>query len=544
MNSILIDKKNNIQQTGIKSYQFGDIVIYVDGLIYVYGKTAGKETVSWLYEKICNEGNIPFEELRGAYTCIIKEKERITAFSDNSNMHCLYYSDNMISSSFLEIVKYEADSGRIPCFNLEAICEYLTIGNVFFDKTFFNDIYILPSTKYVLIEKNSIIILHKNIGDIDQSSNLSSISDFFDKVAFSLSEMNVCQALTGGYDSRMVYTCLSKRIKDQPAISSNIPDNKDVRYAKMVATVNKDNLDIIKTEKPVFSDKLIHMLFEKKDGIVPFDIDADIRLLTFKSSLVKKYNIHLTGDGGVLHKDWEWIPDFPFYRKRKSNANQFYKQRLYYISIDNHIGENLKDIFAGQAQRFVKALDSIAKPINTQSYDSWYYRVSGNRRSNYNCNPVDGLISYAPLEEIDIVRYSYALPRRKRFFYNSMRDVMTRENKQIARIKTNYGTNASNEWSYILADIFFQSIEYIRKAIRLISRKIIHKTVLNISVLDWTLEKEIRDSDIAVKAVEFAQLSGFIKPALTMSSLSYSEIQKLIHIYCLSRFVTKCKQTT
>lgn len=544
MNCVLIDNNNNIQQTGLQTYQFEDMVIYVDGLLYVYGKKAGKETASWLYEKICNEGSIPFEELRGAYTCIIKEKERITAFSDNSNMHCLYYSGSMISNSFLKIVEFESVSGRMPCFNLEAICEYLTIGNVYFDKTFFNDINVLPSTKYALIEGNRITISQKNIGDIDQASDLSSISDFFDKVAFSLSEMNVCQALTGGYDSRMVYTCLSKRIKDHPVIASNTPDNKDVKYAKMVATANKDDLDIIRTEKPVFSDNLIHMLFEKKDGILPFDIDEDIRLLTFKSSLVKKYNIHLTGDGGVLHKDWEWIPDFPFYRKRKSNASKFYKQRLYYIPIDNHIGEKLKDIFAGQAQRFVKVLDSIAKSINTQSYDSWYYHVSGNRRSNYNCNPVNGLISYAPLEEIDIVRYSYALPRRKRFFYNSMREAITRENKQIARIKTNYGTNASNEWPYILADVFFQSIEYIRKAIRLISRKIIHKTVLNISVLDWTLEKEIRNSDIAAKAVEFAQLSGFIKPALTMSSLSYSEIQKLIHIYCLSCFVTKCKQTT
>ncbi len=542
MNHIYIDKEMNINQMGLQAYQFEDTVIYIDGLIYAYGKKAGSETATWLFEKIQNDGHIPYEELRGAFNCIIKEKDKVTAFSDNSNMHCLYYTDNGVSSSFLKIVKSEVESGNEPCFDLEAVCEYLTLGNVYFDKTFYYGIHILPSTKIAVIERNGITVFQKQIGDIDEASSITSISEFFDKVAFSLSDTRVCQALTGGYDSRMVYACLSNRIMDHPAISANDPSNKDVKYAKMVATANNDDLEIVKISKPEFSENLIDILFEKKDGIMPLDIEGDIRLLTFKTALAKEHNIHLTGDGGVLHKDWEWIQDFPFYKKRKSNANQFYRQRLYNISIDNHIGEELRNDFERQAQRFTKALESIAKSINSQSYDSWYYRISGNWRTDYNCNPVDGLFSYAPLEELDIVRYSYALPRWKRFFYNSIRETITNENKKIARIKTNYGTNASNEWPYIIADVFFQSIEYMRKALRLIGRKIIRKNALNRSVLDWSLEKEVRDSDIAAKAVEYARQNRFIKPLLSLNNLSYSEIQRLIHIYCLFCFVTKQRQ--
>ena len=542
MNYIYIDKELNINQTGVQAYRFEDTVIYVDGLIYVYGKKAGSESVAWLFEKIHREGRIPFEELRGAYSCIIKEKDRVTAFCDNSNMHCLFYTDRMISSSFMMAVKYEAESGKELSFDLEAVCEYLTLGNLYFENTFFSGIHMLYPTELALIEGNKVTILKKQIGDIDEASSITSISEFFDKVAFSLSDLKVCQALTGGYDSRVVYACLSNRLEDHPAISASDAKNKEVKCAQKVAMANQDNLEIVTVEKPLFSESLIDMLFEKIDGIAPLDIDTSIRLLAFKSALAKEYNIHISGDGGAVHKDREWSQDFPFFRKKKSDANQFYRQRLYYLHNDNHIGENLKKAFEGQAQRFKKALDSIAKTINTQSYDSWYYRISGNRRIDYNCNPIEGIISYAPLDEIDLVRFSYSLPRRKRFFCYSYRETITKENKQIARVKTVYGTNASSEWPYLLIDVFYQTIEFAKKAIRLIGRSVFNKNILNKGVLDWSMEKEVRDSDITVKAVEYAQQNKFIKPSVSVNNLTYSEIQRLIHIYCLFCFVKKCRQ--
>ena len=537
MNCITVDNQKNIKQSGINKYQYDDIHIYVDGIIYVYGKKVGKESVDWIADTIHNTGTIPFEELRGAYTCVIKEGDKIIAFSDNSCMHCLYYSNSLISNSFLKIVEYGAKSGMELTFNEDAICEYLTIGNIYFEKTFFSNIHILHSSDMITIKENRIHIVKKGVGDVDGISSLTSINQFFEKLAYSFSDMRICQALTGGYDSRLIYACLSNKIKDHPAISANDLNNKDVKIAKAVAIANNDNLEIINVEKPVFNDDFIREMFVKKDGIEPFDIDADVRLHVFNAKLAQEYNILITGDGGVLHKDWEWIQDFPFYKKRKSNANQFYKQRLYYIQIDSHIGEKLKKNLNLQANHFKTSLDSIAKSINTQSYDSWYYWVSGNRRTELNCNSAEGIINYAPLQEMDIVRYSYALPRWRRFFFNSIRETMTKENKKIARIKTNYGTNASYEIPYILADMIFQSIEYCRKALRLIGRKLMHKNLMNKSILTWSLEEEIRNASITDKAIDYARQNGFIKTELHINDLSYTEIQRLLHIYCLYCFI-------
>ncbi len=538
MNYITIDKQKNITQRGMMLYHYGDLDIYVDGLIFVYGKKAGKESIDWLAESIHNIGSIPFEELHGAFSCIIKDEDKITAFSDNSNMHCLYYSEDIISSRYLKIIQSELEEGKEPIFDLEAVCEYLTLGNIYFEKTFFHGIRILASTEIITIEDEHINVFRKPIADIDGQTQVTTINEYFDKVAYSLSEMRVCQALTGGYDSRMVYACLSNKIKDHPAISSNKTDDPDVIHAMEVARNNGSELDVISIQKPKWSIELLNKLLMYLDGIQAIDIESNIRLLAFKKHLAQNYDIHLTGDGGVLHKDWEWTQDFPLYRRKKSNAKKFYQQRLYFIKNNNHLGEKLKPVFLNQQARFENYLNHISKSLNTQSYDSWYYIVSGNRRVAYNNNVFDGFVSYAPLLEIDLVKFSYALPRFERFFYNSMRKTITKENIKIARVPTNYGTTASSEKRYIIRDCFYQTIEYVRKAIRVISRKFFNKTILNNNVLDWSLEQSVRESLTAKEAVEFAQKHEYIN-STEIKELSYIELQRLIHIYWLAQYINE-----
>lgn len=530
MAHVLVDKYGNTKNYGINKYVFENASIYLDGLLYTYGKKAGIETVNWLYDEFCKTGKVPYELLRGAYSIILEQEEKITVFTDNSNLHCVYYSKDYVCNRFLELVSTVASCKELKLDDV-ALCEYYTLGNVFFDKTFFSDIHILNSRQVLVINNGLIKVEQKGIDDIEGRTSLSSINEYFDKFAYSISELRVCQALTGGYDSRLIYACLSKHLDDHVAISGNDPNHTDIKCAHEVAKINGDELEIIGIEKPSFTEELLDDVFNSLDGIQSVDFDADIRLLSFKKALSNRFDLHLTGDGGVLHKDWEWTQDLPFYNKKKSNAKKFYHQRLYYIKNDSHLGKRLLEPFKEQQSRFVDELNKISKSVNTQSYDSWYYYVSGNRRVNYNNNPVPGIISYAPLEEIDVVRYSYALPRFERFFYNSMRKTISNENMRVARVKTNYGTNASTETKYLIHDCFSQLAEYTRKASRLISRKIFGKTAFNNSVLDWDLEMEIRKSTTLRNAIRFVKENEYIKNSIKEEQLSYTEIQRIMHIH-------------
>lgn len=540
LNYIYVDKNANIQNYGIEEYCFSNATIYLHGLLYVYEKKAGKESIEWLYEKFCSSKKIPYMHLRGTFTCILKTTDELIIFTDNSNMHCVYYSNDYVCSSFLRIIKLEIEHERKLTFNNQTLCEYYTLGNIFWGKTFFNEIRILDSFHLISIKNGKLSLESKNITGIDGPSEAQSIEDFFVKMSYSLSDLNVCQALTGGYDSRLVYVCTSKHISDHVAISANNRKHSDVKIAEKVAQVNGTKLEIISKEKPVFSDTLLDDIVVKADGIQPIDVDSDLRLSHFIESLSKEYDVQLTGDGGVLHKDWEWIQDFPFYRKKKSNAKQFYKQRIYYINNEKHLGKTLKRHFDLQQSLFIKQLNSISKNINTQSYDSWYYYVSGNRSIIYN-NVVSNIIRYAPLLELDIVSFSYLLPRKERFFHNAMRKAITNENNVVARIRTNYGTTASSELPFVIRDCFMQSLEYFRKIIRYTSRKLLNKTLLNKSVLDWSLEEEIRNSQIIINAIGFVKNCGYLDDNVDINDLSYAEIQRIIHIYWLSNYVYNLK---
>lgn len=541
MNIFSIMKTGVIKVKNVECYKGNDIELFIDGMIFRYGKRCGEETIEWLLELLTRKKKIPFHELHGAFTCAIKIDKKTVVFTDNSNMHCAYYSDDVISNSYLKVIEVEARAGKKVEFGLDAICEYITIGNIYNNKTFFKDIHLLDSRQVAVIENGEISIHDKGIGDIDEKSTIISLNDFFDKLSYSISEQHVCQALTGGYDSRLVYACLSAKIEDHAAISANITKHADVEYARKVAEANHAELDIIPVNRPAIDEGTFFEVLKESDGMIPLDIDAYMRLRAFKRKLSESYNFHLTGDGGVLHKDWEWMQDLPFYKKRKSNPRKFYRQRLFYINNSDHIGEKLRKAYMMQEERFISCLNKIKKKYNTQSYDSWYYYISGNRQVYYNCNPIENFISYAPLMELDTVRYSYSLPRFKRFFYNSMRKTISKENIKVARVITNYGTTASSEWKYLVRDVFFQVIDYIKKGCRLLGRRLLKKSLFIESIIDWSLENEVRNSKYAYKALEYSVKEGYIKEDVLQKDLSYSELQRIIHIYFLHDYVEKEK---
>ena len=72
---------------------------------------------------------------------------------------------------------------------------------------------------------------------------------------------------------------------------------------------------------------------------------------------------------------------------------------------------------------------------------------------------------------------------------------------------------------------------------RLLSRKFLKISVFNDSVLDWSLENEIRNSQFTIDAILFAKRHHYILESLSIGDLSYSELQRLIHIYWLHNFL-------
>lgn len=528
-------EKGMVNIDGFESFESNGNTYYYSGIIWMRGKKAGKESmqeVATIYEGC---GTIPFIKIFGSFYCVIqRENGEIILFTDNSNMHCYYMGRKAIGTNYLEVIR---ENGANE-FNNEALCELFVLGGVYFGKTLVHEIELTEFDKYYICSRGAIRVENKNIGGIDDKTSIIDVNVFLKEMAYALSDLKVTLSLTGGYDSRMIYACFKGYIPIDVFISGDNEKDADISCSRNVAKAAGSQIEIIKTLKPNITEEYIKSLFEYAQGIVPFINDGYIRVSEFvKNRAEKGYDCYLTGDGGVMHKDWWWIQDIPFYKKKTVNFNKFYFQRIQYTRESVPWGIVLEEQQRLLREKIIKELMRFKMPSNTQTYDTLYFNVNGKKiSSNYSIHS-NYICSYAPLWELDLVRYSYHLPRRKRFFYSSMRNITTKASKDIARVPTNYGTTASSEPLYICRDVFFQGIDYFKKACRMMSRKVFNKNFFVGNPVTWSAELDVRRLPIAQKALDYAIENGLIKDGIKLDDISYTLLGRLVQVFMLAQFM-------
>lgn len=132
---------------GFKEYQFHGLTVYYSGLIFASGKKQGEESLRYITEKYMS-GEIPFREIYGSYALIIKDDEKIMVFSDNSNMHGIFISEQFIGSNLVEIARNIG--GKLYD---KAICEYLTFARPIWTDSLVQGVSKLESDKYVVLSR-------------------------------------------------------------------------------------------------------------------------------------------------------------------------------------------------------------------------------------------------------------------------------------------------------------------------------------------------------------------------------------------------------
>lgn len=512
-------------------------LFYYSGLFFMRGKKAGEESVLAFAEEYETTGNIPFIKMFGAFCLIICESDgKSIFFTDNSNLHCFFIGENYIGDNFLEIINCEKSSE----FNMEALCEFFVLGGVYFGKTLVDGIHLTANDSYYIYSNGAMEQRDKGIGGIDGPSSIEDVSEFFRDIAYALSDQKVTLSLTGGYDSRMVFACIKDHVPTNVFISGNNEEDPDIVLAKKTARVAGQSLEVIKIEKPEISENYLRELFSYAQGCIPFVNDGFIQISTFIINRAKRgYDCYISGDGGVMHKDWWWIQDFPFYRRKHIDLNKFYDERIEYVNKFTPFGTKLLQPSKDLKNRFVNSISQYRRVLNTETYDFLYFNVNGPKIANHYSVYSKEIRSYAPLWEFEFVRYSYNLPRRKRFFYNSIREITTMNSRSIARVPTVYGTTASNEPLYIIRDIFFQCIDYSKKSIRMMGRKFLNKNLLTGNRRRWSGERDIRDLDISNRALIYCIDKGFIKQNTNLESLTYDTLGCMIQVYLLSNYMQK-----
>ena len=529
---MLFDSKAGFVNTaGFTKVEIGDYVYYYSGVFYLRGRKAGEDSVVGFAREYEASGALPFDKVFGAFCCAIVQPDGETLFfADNSDLHCLYVGESAISDSFLELLRAE----KKTTFDTESLCEFFALGGVFFGKTLVPGIATTANDSLYVCSNGTIRREDKGIGDIDAPTAIDDVPAFFRDMAYALSDEKVTLSLTGGYDSRLVLASLMDHLPVNVFISCSDESDPDVYWAKRAAQAVGKTLEILRVEKPQISEEYLRRLFDQADGNGVFVDDNYMRLSAcMQNRRDEGYSCYLSGDGGVRHKDWYWIQDLPFYRRRHTDVARFYDQRIQVITPSIPFGERLEGPYRSMRRRMVGTMQQYVMPLNTESYDSIGFHVQGDLvKVKYSLHSRI-VPSYAPLWELELVRYSFHLPRMKRFFYNSMREMTTARSRSLARTRTVYGTTASSEPRYMARDVVFQGIDYLRKAARLLGRRVLHRNLF-VGHNAWTAEADVRALEISQRALEYCAEEGLIAAGARQSEVAYSTLGRMIQLYLLA----------
>ena len=486
---------------------------------------------------IKNGKNVCWGNLFGAFSVFLTFKDESVVFTDNSNLQCVYISDHAVSDSLLEMIRHEKDRYGVKLrFDEDALTEYMVLGKYYLDKTLIAGIRKSKSDEYYVISGGKLSVHKKGIGDITGPSKAKDIPSFFKTLNGKLRGKKILLAQTGGYDSRLINVLLDPRQDVQTFMQGNDFQSRDYLIAKQVAENSNRPFEYYGgDENRKLTDELIRKIFLDRDGMYFTVTPSLVRTFDYSDYFNDKgYSLQFTGDGGVLHKDWEWMQDFPFYRKRSVNIDKFYDQRIAYAPKFKGLSKKLQANYPKVRETICSELNRLVKGhINTEAYDLFYYYVSSDRSEHYHIHP-RGFSKYAPLTEFELVKYSYHLPRGRRFFYNEIRSITTKMNIKVARMTTNYGTTASSELPYIVRDVFFQMKDYFVKLKRMVYRK-----VLKLNPRDkndvWLPEKlDLAQLALTKKAFEYCKKQEILDAGCEIGQCDSGRLSQLLCLYLLS----------
>lgn len=525
---------SNIEE--YNKYETSQMKIYYRGLFFTRKLKEGYESLQYISNYLENSGinepQILFNELMGSFIMVILKKDGdIIVFSDNNNMQGFYLSDDCISDSLIQVIKFNEGAEL----NREATCEYIRYGQTFFNKTLIDGVNISETSSFYVINSGKILKFEKNLELIKNKSYFNNYSDFFGHLNYALGDLKKSLALTGGFDSRLIFSLMFKDNSLDTCISGNDLADRDIVISQKVATMGGAKHEIEIVEKPIISDEYYYKLFVEREGALIGFSDDDIRIgELLRRRKQKGYNVHITGDTGIFHKDEYWIQDYPFYSKKHFNVERFYKYRILVIDEKMPLSDEMIGIDGEIRNKIISWLKDNKQETNTKSYD-WYSRYLRHETGikqviSSSSNIID---TYCPLLELEAIKISYNLPRLHRLGGKAMKIAITNANSSIAKIPTWTGSTTSSELKYYLRDLFFNIINYFKKALRLAGRIFFKSTFLTGNVTTWKTEEDFRNLEVVRKAFIFAKEQKIVDNSCEYEGISTSLLRKLLYIYFL-----------
>lgn len=524
------------------SWEDSDYFICWKGTVFIEGKPCGVDSIKEFSKEVRSLGlQKACYILKGCYFIVIKDKRRNTFYSfiDNSGLFQAFHSDKAICTSFLELVKWEGLS-KVNL-NKEAVVEFIHFGNIFFNKTFFDLIKKIPRQSILSFsQEGKICFSEKLIPDLDEKNDKFSFLDFFEGFVSSIKDEKVSIDLTGGIDSRLLAVLLDYFGLEFETAVVGIRGNQDIEIAKEVASILKHDIYITYHSIDELEEDL-YQLFVMTEGLCNI-LKCHTQLQDNRYRLERDVSLKLSGAGGELYKDFWWLQDFPFYKKKRANLERLFDLRIAPIPFKHfYLSDDYIEISINLRQKVLKELSKYIRDTNTKTYDNIYfnYKMSETGGRFLTNNFYSGLKGYAPLLELDLVRYGFNLPRRERFFNNFHRKIITSINPGVAKIQTTgSGMSVSSKSLDIIQDIGKYLVNISIRLTKKVAQKYIKRTYFQESPIHLDLYSKLRKLSIAKDSIDLLKDEGIINKKIDIDDIDNNYIGSFISLAFLMKYMS------
>lgn len=513
-------------------------VFYWKGFAYMPGIAAGLPSIQ-RFAAFAAESALPEDvlQLKGSYHMVLKSKHTHSyySFTDSSGCFDAYFADDALSSSFLALAVLKS----LPetSLNPDAVVEFLHFGHLFGNKTFFDSIRKIDSSELAVLNGRHVKLVRKKLAPIYETAEPVDFYAFFQQLAGSLRHHKVSIDLSGGIDSRLLGVLLHYYGVEFETTISGMEGISDVEIPREVADLFGVPLHVT---HPYVDDleERVEELFLLSDGL--HDLFRHYRTHRHNQNRLQRgMDVAITGIGGELFKDFFWLQDFPFYSRKKANLSRLFHTRILPIPCSPHY---FSIPFAPLCQTFsarmLQELSPYVLATNTETYDNIYYHyrmkaIAGNFMTAAN----RVLPSYAPLLDEDLVRYGYQLNRKERMFNGFHRKVITQLNPAVSKIRTaEGGISVSSERLEVAKDVQKYAINYSRRLMNLLGRKVLKKSVSQDSPEHPRLFAAVRQLRQAQASLELLKEAGILHPHLTLEQIHNQHIGSMITLATLLHY--------
>lgn len=527
---MLIHKLSDLSELSGQGYEtrtFGDLSIFLTGGARAMDSNWQRiDPLRQVAERYASSGPRGCAEgLIGTYVLIIQDHDNIHVMSDHAGLRYVFYSEDIISTSFLSLASY---MGINPAHDLDdfGCLEFIRFGSTSQGRTVFRHIRRLSGSESLLLNRHTgkVVVAQQDI-PLNQCSNYPTSADALERYlqdyARCFDDESISIDLTGGIDSRLNAVIFSSVGLSFETALSGTSDLKEISFAERVAQELGVPF-VLSDYTPTKLANDLEVLLSVTDG--QCDVIAYDRLAKLARDRVSRgMRLSVSGTAGELLKDFWWIQDLPFWWSRKANIRRLYRLRMETITFPDHwMAEKYRNINVTFVEKKIDEMSLLTQETNTKTYDMIYYRyrvppifgafVSANARL--------GLRTICPYLDPKVVKFGLEAPRLHRLAAGIHRGIITRLRPEVDRIPTADGRRSRGGVLELFLSLPNITIDLSKRLIKKMAQRIVGKTYFQEASPSGdmaSLNNQVRERMIV--ALEELRELGFIAKAATLDTI-------------------------